>query len=353
MSTTILTGKHAAAFKLADGTAIYALFERIHDSNCDPHVPTWHCQAIGNYKEALVAITKAMVSCESQGLQARNGVIAPESLLKHWYRLLAKPTRLPNHVIEVGVGRNGEMSDNQRRDAVKALSDIGRLDLADQLAAGAVTLSLHDDIDVVLRLFGIAGPLRPWQGLDYSEVHTLPQNGFALLPASSKAAATVNPDYEVKIVGQHHVLVRERDQLWGLWGYRYSAVQRFIQRHCVEMEMENRLSSVRAIADFRGMVNDGVAIPGDTLIDVYKPPLVVVADYVVSWYHDLANRFGVPSATKLSVTVDEVAAAGMLEKLCAMPQPYLRWHIAEPEMLHNGPLALHDASVPKQLNLFL
>lgn len=331
MGATILTGKYAAAFKRADGTAIYALFERTYEANCYPHEPHWHCRAIGPYEDAVRAITRAMSACESQGLQARASMIEPEKLLASWYKHLAKPATLPDLVIEVGGAGRDALSDSQRRNAVSVLLDMQRADLAQQLVSGAFSVNLHADIDVVLRLFGLDGVLRPWQALRYDDMLTLPAFGFpaAFVPTKAGANDLVNPPHEVLRIDEHHLLVREHDRNWKCWGYQYSAVQRFMEVHCLAMELAKRLSSVPAIERFRQLCLSAQLVAADTAVQIRKPPSSA-EDWIVRHYRDVATCFGAAAQESFSVTVKDAVGHGMLTALCNMPQDYVSWRVVAP-----------------------
>lgn len=332
MGATILTGKHAAAFKRADGTPIYALFERTYEANCYPHYPRWHCRAIGGFEEVLFAITRAMNSCESQGLQARSSMISPESLLKHWYQRLAKPTLLPDHIIKVGGAGDHALSGTGLAGAIAALNGMHRPELAAQLETGSLSLSLYANIDVVLSLFGVGAPLPAWLALQFAEVCTLPVEGFQLpvLAPAASSAAVLNPVYEVRLADQHHVLVREAGKTWRCWGYHYSAVQRFMERHCLKMEKVKRLSCVPAIKRFRELCEGAEALPADTLIELHKPGFAM-AEHIVRTFYKVAEHVGAPSESSVSISIGDAGAAGLLTSIFYLPGEYLTWHVAEPE----------------------
>lgn len=332
MGATILTGKHAAAFMRADGTVIYALFERTYEANCFPHEPRWHCQAIGTYEDAVHAITRAMNSCESQGLQAPNAMILPEKLLASWYKHLAKATTLPDIVIVVGGAGRSELSEAQRRCAVAVLLDMERADLAEKLIEGSLAVNLYADIEVVLRLFGVSGALRPWQALGYDDINSLPAPGLPLRFVPSKGAlnSVADPKHDVLRIGQHHVLVREQGDKWKCWGYQYSAVQRFMAVHCRPLELAKPLSSVRAIEHFRELCRSAEPTAGDTVVEIQKPS-PSAREGVVRCYHDVATRFGAVSDESVTVTVEAAGAAGMLTTICDMPQDYVTWRVVAPE----------------------
>ena len=56
MGSTITVGKHAAAFRAADGLVYYALYEKTYESNVSPKTPRWSCVHFGTLDSAIKRI---------------------------------------------------------------------------------------------------------------------------------------------------------------------------------------------------------------------------------------------------------------------------------------------------------
>jgi len=74
MGSTVTTRKLAAAFKSANGTVTFALFEESYSKNCYPRTPSWCCWSIGDIRHVMKAIFSAASSCEGGMLLDENKV---------------------------------------------------------------------------------------------------------------------------------------------------------------------------------------------------------------------------------------------------------------------------------------
>lgn len=163
-------GKHVAAFETRDGEPFYIGFERISLSNLTPRIPTWECSFIGGASAAIQWIFRTAASCVTGQLKgAGSRELKPENYIASWLRELANPSDYPNSEIVLSRSYNWECDFYAGTKArIKEVISDFQADRAegvfDKLNKGdRVSLSLHNDIDLINALYGCNGPLRPAQ----------------------------------------------------------------------------------------------------------------------------------------------------------------------------------------------
>lgn len=191
MSSTITTGKRAAAFRSPTGNIIYALFEQSYESNCTPHTPRWSCLRIGGISSVMQRVFSSAAACEGGMLRGRSGPITPEAYIGGWLKELATPHAMRDVSILLCVGTDSlhdSIPANEFEKARRALVAIGRNDISDRLAGGGtVRVSLHQDAEVVCALYG-PGVLPPWRVINMSPIFFFDpatDMGYAPIPVTN------------------------------------------------------------------------------------------------------------------------------------------------------------------------
>lgn len=272
MSSTILTGKRAAAFQKADGEWIYALFERGYESNVYPHQDNWSAVALGNYAAVMRKLFSHASSCEGGMLRSKAGSLKPENFITSWQRELARPFTLPNQRITLS-------SSASMYSAVPALQlEAVRLSLirsgfeaqADELAAGGLTVSLHADIDLLLSIYGNHGPLSVWRILKEYDTGTVQID--VPVPTASKTAMDRMPAIRCHTVDRENRLIAMGSAPWRHAGWQYNAVGSFITEVVYAIEMETPGFAKKAIPAFREAIRSATPVPAATRITVTRSP---------------------------------------------------------------------------------
>ncbi|SAL81742.1 hypothetical protein AWB74_06042 [Caballeronia arvi] len=272
MSSTILTGKRAAAFQKADGEWIYALFERGYESNIYPHRDHWSAVALGNYADVMRKLFSHASSCEGGMVRSKAGSIKPENFITSWQRELARPFTLPDQPITLS-------SSASMYSAVPALQlEAVRLSLiragfeaqADELAAGGLTVSLHADIDLLLSIYGNHGPLSVWRILKEYDTGTVQID--VPVPLASKKAIDRMPEVRCHAIDRDNRLIAIGVAPWRHAGWQYNAIGSFITDVVYSIEMDTPGFAKKAIPAFRDTVRAASTIPAATRITVTRSP---------------------------------------------------------------------------------
>ncbi|RZU28992.1 hypothetical protein [Edaphobacter modestus] len=228
MGATVITGKRAAAFKAPAGDIIYVLFEETYEKNCYPHTPHWSCGFIGRLDGVMQRIFRCASNCEGGSLQSRQGDIKPESMIAGWLKELEAPHEMPdlNIVLKIGTDSMYDAIPKKASEAaLQRLSDMGRSDVADRLAAGeSVELSLHRDSDVIMAALGHQMPWRIIRGEEAAYHPRRPDLGYAPKPAKG---------FDVQVpavlkVEEYERLLQKPDGTWYCAGWDYSVVGDYV-----------------------------------------------------------------------------------------------------------------------------
>jgi hypothetical protein len=265
MSTTITTGKKAAAFKREDGTVIYVLFEKTHSTNCHPATPHWGCIAIGEYVDVMFRVFGHASSCEGGSLQGDGKrCIKPENYIAAWRREIAAPVGIHDVQItlEVGDSYRAAIGRGKLEEVRDALINIGRTDVFDAIQTGKKIISLYQDTDIVLALYGVNKIYAPWKILDHLDTSNSLDTSLGPVMAFEHMDT---PPATVYRIDRENVLVQlGSNGQWQQWGWQYAAVDRYVREVAYACEMKQTGSSKRLIAEFRELCTNAPAVPNNT-----------------------------------------------------------------------------------------
>ena len=270
MGATITTGKLSAALKRADGSIIYFLFEKTHESNVFPQHPHWSCIAIGDFKEVMRRVFLHASSCEGGSLQGvSRRYIKPENYIAAWRRQIAETVQIDDRHIQLSIGNTYQyhIDMNSSHLVFKALKRIGRDDFVEAIKAGNAALSLYQDIDIVLALYGVGGVFAPWRIVDHDMAFSNPQPEYAPPLCAEKINMV---DAQVYRVDSNSVLHRHDDSEPWKFDWDFRVVGSFITKHAYDNEMLQTGSSKRLIADYRNLCVNAPPLPAATKITVTR-----------------------------------------------------------------------------------
>jgi len=257
MSSTILSGKSAAAFRNpVNGKVIYVLFEKTHDSNVSPKIPNWSCIAIGEYADVMKRVFMHAAACEGGCLRSRAGNIMPENYIESWKKELAKPVCMDDQAIFIS-----KQDTEGLEQAKAALARAGLENQYDRLV-GENTYQLYADVDLLVALYGVQGPFSPWRILDHSDYRTL--GDTSLGPAANGylgKAKVESPTIVAYKLDDENRLVKINDAPFHHAGWQYSAVGAFIADVACDAEMQQAGSAKKMIPAFRETLNAAPELP--------------------------------------------------------------------------------------------
>lgn len=312
MSSTILTGKRAAAFQQADGEWIYALFMRTFESNVSPHIDRWCAFALGNYAQVMRRVFSHASNCESGTLRSRAGRIKPENFIESFRRELARPSLLRDRQIELSVSSAySPIPESMFEDLRRTLVRAGFEDRADQLARGKVSVSLHADIGLLLSIYGSDGPLSVWRVLNERDCGTLQVDVPA--PSPSKTAMDRMPQIRCHAIDGENRLVALGCAPWRNAGWQYNAVGSFITEVAYPIEMEAPGFAKKAIPLFRAALRDAADVPSASRITVTRSP-EGVDEYRQRRADELARKLGVVPTGEAAPEVFSFAFGDLLHR---------------------------------------
>lgn len=312
MSSTITSGKCAAAFKKPNGAVVYVLFEKTHDTNVTPHEPRWGCFAIGEYADVMRSVFVNASSCESGGLQGGSKrLIKPENYIAGWRKELSNPCGIENKVITLTMGDNfySTFKPDRLNEVRVELAKIDRLDVFADLQTGQSEINLFEDADVVQAIFGYAKFSNPWKILAFHNCHTLhhPELGI-----ETRIGKIDPPVCEVRKINAHDLLVQcGSNGQWVNWGYAYASVGRYIIEVAYAQEMKQSGSSKNLITEFRELCASASNLSGDTMLTFYRLDAVGVKNWQLEYLDKFAQEFGVvesgqPAPVKFTVKFADI-----------------------------------------------
>ena len=257
MGATVTTGKAVLAFQ-AKNEVIYILFEETYEKNCTPHTPHWGCFAIGNYKQVMTRVFGRASSAAGGGLQSRSGEITPETYLRGWKLAFNKPMMFNNRdvsfrILERNYWSDGIESVNAGR-VYSVLKETGRLDVWEKLISedDNVTLSLYDDIDLIMSIFGVSGIEQPWKIIDQYSYDGMECLGF--IPAKShggKFPAAMNRLVMLRSKYSDNFLEMQSDGSFANPRSKWSVIGDYVRNQAYQCEMIERGLGVKNIETFR------------------------------------------------------------------------------------------------------
>lgn len=331
MSSTISVGKASAAFRRPDGTVIYTLFEKTYESNVHPHDPRWGCIALGEYADVMRAVFLGAACCEGGSLQGSGRrLILPENYIAAWRRAIAESGDLPDMPITIHVGGCMSPIDKDRlAEAYAALAAIGREDVVGKIAEGGAEVRLHQDIDVVLALYGVKKLFAPWKVLDYNYAYSMPKQEYAPTAVVGKVTA---PAATVYRIDDNHLVGKIGSGTWGNLGWAYAAVYTYVMDVVYALEMQQTGCAKRLIADFRGLCKSAGMLPGSTKITVTREPGGELSKWYLERPDRLAQKLGLvgegqQAPKSFQCEFADVMAKGAMYELQSLSNAQLVWDV--------------------------
>ena len=273
MGATISTGKKSAVLIKDDGSKIFALFEKTHESNVYPHTPRWSCIGIGEYNDILHRIFMHAASCEGGGLQGSGRRhIKPENYITAWQRELVSPALLLDTQIffQVGGGIGASVSKDGLPEVCDALIRLGRKDLAEPLRLGhKVSIRLMKDIEIVLAIYGIGKIESAWRAIDDFCCSSLPYPEFGKEKRTGKISppvVRVLATDQYKAHDRQNRLLKVGDKPWRNAGWEYRTVHDYILDVALHCELISTGSAKSLISDFREQCKNAESVSGDVQI---------------------------------------------------------------------------------------
>jgi hypothetical protein len=330
MGATVTTGKKASAFVQPDGAIVYVLFESTYEKNCYPHTPHWGCIAVGYYEDVLKRIFLHASSCEGGMLQSRHGHIKPENYIIAWQRELAAPTDMPNVAIKLKNGSSlySTIPSDRLEETRIALARLGRIDAFEDILIGEVSVFLHDDIDMIMAVYGVKGPLAPWRILAHGECLTVPKLHLA---APVRAGSVSFPPARVYKLDDQELVVQVGAAPWEHGGWSYSVVGNYVTDVAYVLELQKTGSAKRSISAFRDLCEAAPHLPDGTRMQITRSP----AD-VNKWNLEQADKLatalglvaeGQPAPETFICNLVDVVAAKALYSLIHLNKSQVLWDV--------------------------
>jgi hypothetical protein len=338
MGATVLMGKRAAAFQVAGGDWMFALFERTYEKNCYPHEDHWSAIAFGRYAEVMRRVFRHASSCEGGMLQSRAGEIKPENYIASWRKELAKPFRLPDSQIrlEVSPSFRAPIPEKSLDEVRESLAKAGFEDRIEAIVRGEVTVSLVADAALLSAIYGEKGPLSLWRVLDVNDCSSVVVDADLALPSRSASAMDRMPEVQCYALGRENRLVTLDAQPWHDAGWQYQAVGNFITDVAYAVEMEAPGFAKRAIPAFRDILRAAKPLPRETGILITRLP-EGVDDHYARTADELARGLGLADVegrapAQFSFRFGEIPADPdglLLYRLCGLRREQVTWSVPE------------------------
>ncbi len=273
MGSTIVTNRCAAVFDNPRnrGDHIWVLFEKCYESNVYPHTPRWCARSIGRIRETMRMIFEDAACCEGGMLRDRAGAITPETYIRRWYRALRHPVQMPQmHIrlkredLRCRFRMMSDPTDDERwAEFSVRMRTLGREDIPLALEGGReVTLSLYEDIELVLAVYGYGQERRPllgpWKacGGEWAPEHS-PKSTIGYFPPGGQIPSPVIPRaYRI----DDNALVMLEDGVWRAAGWAYSAIGEYV-RGLWETELHAPGSYEVLIPPFREAIRSAPPLP--------------------------------------------------------------------------------------------
>lgn len=341
MGATISINKAVAGFTRSSGEIVYITFEGTCSKRDDPRTPRWNARAIGSYDDVMQIVFSSAAATEGGSLQTRSGCTSPEAYIQKWRNEFKAPVPMPDIQIKLKLGGTSMYStieDVEVDEALAVLAKHGRNDLVDALRAGPVTLSLHDDVDIIIALYGVNAKLSLWKILNGGPPHG---TGASWLAPAKRNAPVMAPTVDAYRVDEHNVLVRVGAAPYELMGWDYSAVGRYTRDVVLPLELRCDGAAKKMIAAFRDKLAVAPKLPDSATLII--APAAGDHRYYVENAETLASKLciavdtGAAPAT-FKVTFGDVKAAGEERLLTTLQAAQVQW-----------PAALHDDDLAKNV----
>jgi len=307
MGATVTTGKFVSAFQ-AKGKTYYILFEETYEKNCHPHNPTWCCIAMGSYQDVMKNVFGRASAAEGGSLQTRAGCVSPETILRGWSLAFNKPASFHNikinlRILERGSWREG-IESCLAGELHNVLKENNRLDIWDKLISDddEFTLSLHDNIELILSIFGADGIASPWRIIANHEMPSGKVLDENLIPAKHNHGRLPNTmNRLVKFSGQDGRLYYAEMQNDGSFAnlrWQYSVIAQYAANQAYECEMVERGLGIKNIQAFREVLANEPDSTDD--FDAFIDKSSVTPDRVGQFEYNLGIKFNdAPEVYKL------------------------------------------------------
>ncbi len=342
MGSTIVTNRCAAVFDNPHnrGDHIWVLFEKCHESNVYPHTPRWSARAIGRTREALQMIFQDAACCEGGMLQDRSGQITPETYIRRWIRALRHPRQMPE--VHITLKRKdlrndfrlpGDPSDEAAwEDFCTRMRELGREDIPLALEGDSeVMFSLHQDIELVLAIYGYGQQRRPllgpWRALGGSWApEGEPKASIGYFPAGGEISSPVEPvAYRI----DDNELVMVEDGKWRAAGWDYSVVGDYV-KGLWEQELRAPGSYEVLIPPYRKAIHAAQLLPrgSEAEVDLTNCPSHAKSD-VLTLARELGGRIESDPLTSADAKAWIPWSVEAGRKLAYLPHKATTWHVPE------------------------
>jgi len=331
MGATISINKKVAGFARSNGEIVYITFEETCSKRDDPRTPYWNARAIGSYDEVMRLVFSSASATEGGSLQTRSGSTSPEAYIQRWRDEFKAPIPMPNLSIQLKLGGTSMYSsieDKDVDDALAALEKLGRQDLVEALRAGPVTLSLHDDVDVILALYGVHAKLSLWKVV--SGGPPCDRGADWLAPAKRKAPVMA-PTVDAYRIDERNVVVSIGGAPYQSMGYDYNAVAMYMEHVVLPLELRCDGAARKMIGAFRDKLSAAPQLPNSTTLTV--TPAASGHRYHIENAAKLAVKLGVADTKDTApatykVTFGDVKAAEEVYLLSTLEAGQVQWTLA-------------------------
>jgi hypothetical protein len=295
MGATVTTGKAALAFQ-AKNEVIYVLFEEAYEKNCYPHEPHWCCFAIGNYQQVMTKVFGRASAAEGGSLTNRAGSLTPEMYLRGWNLAFHKPMLFNNRdisfrILERDIWHDG-IESNKAGCVYNVLKETNRLDVWEKLISedDKVTLSLYDDIDLIISLFGVNGVESPWRIINAYSYHGMECLGF--IPAKCHGGKFPQTMTRLaKFIGGHSTYFAEMqsDGTFANHEWEYRVIANYVQNQAYQCEMIERGLGIKNIKTFREVLDSEPDCSAD--FDAFIDKSTISPDLVRQFEYNVGIKF--------------------------------------------------------------
>lgn len=326
MGATVLVDLKTAALRRPDGSIVYFLFENTYEKNLYPHEPRWSCVSIGSYDQVLKRILQGAAACEGGSLQGRGRDLLPEHFIRRWQRALRTPLTMPDVTVRVEptLPYSRDEENAQYRDKVAGvLADQGRPEVAKTFRAGqAFTLELYADLDLVLALHGMDGPVSPWRAVRAEQAQGPAVSDFATPRTREPVVA---PVYAVWALDDHVRVGKFGNAPVAVLGWTYRAVGHFLGQYVYPLELRRTGISAGLIRRFRESCLSAPLLPDTVRVTIRLGEIPDVYPWQWECASQIAAALGGTQEPTLSTTLGELRPAGALRDLSSLSATQLHW----------------------------
>lgn len=259
MGATVTTGKAVMGFK-ANNKVFYVLFEETYEKNCTPLTPRWNCAAIGEYKDMMKRVFRSAAGTEGGSLQNRANNLTPEMYIRGWSLAFNKVSIFEDREITLKIlPRNYWRDGIESEDAGKLftiLKATNRLDIWEKLIGDTeseLKLSVYDNIDLIISIFGTNGIAGPWRIIDPIYVKSGHHDASLLPPkkGDGKLPKSMTPLIRLEALNMTKYATLGPDGNYYGFTSDYEVIGDFINNQALDAEMMSHGLGVKNIQSFR------------------------------------------------------------------------------------------------------